>query len=290
MSQGPYSSYRGRRGHGRSVLIGVAAALVILLAAVLAGYYLGLFNIPGLPANDAGATPMPSDEAVPSQEPALIIETPAPSPSPSPAAADLSAYQVRDIPLGLVEVAGAGPRAGQGGIFDMTGGLTTPGQLPQGDRQASREVCAQLPYAVAWLSPDWEELLARDGGGEDLTEWCLALADSGYDEILFSEAVPADDGAGLARLYTGLKAALAEAKWQGRLGLVLDQALLGEGYDSALAPAIAQSFDRLYFRETLTPANKDLLTGNGFEANGYTLVTAVSAPADLPYAWAVLPR
>ncbi len=305
MNRNPYRSYRGRKTLGRRVLTAIvillAVALLLGLVAlvVLPNYAVytadGLrFDLPLLGKGRGEPTPEPlPDEA---QEPEVVIDVPSPTPSPSPtpapsapAAVDLSGLVRREPTLGLVEVAGAGPGQRQGGIFDMTGGLTTPGQLPQGDHQAAREVCAQLPYAVAWLAPDWAALLAREGGEEDLTGWCLALADSGYDEILFSEAVPADDGAALAQTYRAVKAALDQAGWQGRLGLVLDQSLAGSTYAPDLLPAIAQSFGRLYFRRSLRDDVHTALAEAGFDDKAMNIVTVYDRPQSVRWAWAALP-
>lgn len=294
MARSPYSSYHGRKRVGRSILIGIVTALVILLAAVLAGYYLGLFNIPGVPpvqpTAGAQATPdaQPTAPATPSQEPSIIIETPTPSPSPSPAVSDLSGRAVRDISLGLV--------------------LTTPDALPETSRHGAlvdvtgvdlaalggdfSDKLAALPCAAAWVAPDWAALKTDASKfNAELQERCAALAALGFDELVLSAAdLSQAEKAALAESYAAVHDALAKAGWQGRLGLDLDQnALSGEDAEGLVA-VIAADFDRLYFRKTLTSPNKKALTDGGFEANGKTLVTVVKNPADLGYAWAILPQ
>lgn len=285
MGQTPYSSYHGRKRLGRSILVGVVAALFVVLAAVLAGYYLGLFNVPvtpnqtvtqvpPVPAQSAApATPVGEDPAVPSpaEDPSVVIETPSPSPSPTPAAADLSAYLPRDIALGLVLVTPETlPEASKNGVL-----VDLSGVAPESLDAAFPAKLAALPYAAAWT----------DDAGQ-----AAALAGLGFDELVLTATVPADDGAALAALYRQVKRELTAAGWKGRLALDVDQSLFESRYDDDLVPAVAQSFDRLYFRKTLTAKNKRALTDAGFTANGKTLVTAVRGPADLNYAWAVLPQ
>ncbi len=276
MSQVPYNSYHGRKRHGRgirSVLIGVVSALVVLLVAVLVGYYSGLFNIPG------AQQPAPSVQDVPgvqpSQEPVVVVESAAPSPSPTPAAVDLSGYVPPEkAALGLVltgydALADQPPKRDT--LVDMTAADLTAASLPETER-----------YLAAWwqIDPAQPEAALED---------CKTLAALGFDEIVLASTVPTDDGADLARLYRDLKAGLAAGGWKGRLGLDLDQDLFADKYDGDLIPAIAQSFDRLYFRHTLSAGNKNALTDDGFAADGLTIVTVTKGPADLNYAWAVLP-
>lgn len=301
MSQGPYSSYHGRKRHGRSVLIGIVTALVILLAAVLAGYYFGLFNIPGAPGFPGTPVPhaspdvQPSAEATPSQEPMVIIDAPSPSPSSSPAAvSDLSGHTIRDIPLGLVLTApDALPESGKNGVLvDMTDADLTALDGDFADKLAA------LPYAAAWLAPDWsgmkdyDEKATQEGQPlfqNALADRCAALAALGFDEIVFSAADPAKVGdASLAGTYTVVHDTLEQAGWQGRFGLDLDQAWFDVDSDVIIS-CIAYRFDRLYFRKTLSAGNKSALTDGGFEANGKTLVTVVKNTANLNYAWAILP-
>ncbi len=296
MAQIPYNSYRGRKRRGRSVLIGVAAALVILLAAVLAGYYLGLFGVSpqGGSVPDPTRSAAPSDPALPSQEPVVIVDTPtpAPSPSPSPAAVDLSAYVPRDLPLGLTLARpDALPTGGRNGALVDASAL----DLAQADPALSESLAA-LPYAAAWLDPDWSALAApaedaaQAAPPEDLTARCAALAALGFDEIVLSAASPAEVSApALAQNYADLRSSLAAAGWRGRLGLDLDQSWFSAADGDALLTQVAQSFDRLYFRSTLSRDHRALLEDRGFVANGYTIVTVVSAPASLNFAWAVLP-
>ncbi len=293
MARSPYSSYHGRKRVGRSILIGIVTALVILLAAVLTGYYLGLFNIPGAPDPQPTAgsqvTPnaQPTAPATPSQEPAVIIEPATPSPSPSPAVSDLSDRAIRDISLGLVLTApDALPETSRhGALVDVTG----LDLAALGDDFSAK--LAALPYAAAWVAPDWAALKTDASKfNAELQERCAALAALGFDELVLSAAdLSQVEKAALAESYAAVYNALAKAGWQGRLGLDLDQnALSGEDAD-ALVAVIAADFDRLYFRKTLTSPNKKALTGGGFEANGKTLVTVVKNPADLGYAWAILP-
>lgn len=292
MSQGPYSSYHGRKRHGRSVLVGIVAALVILLAAVLAGYYLGFFNIPGAPGGPgtAGTQPtpdaQPSAAVPPSQEPIVVIDAPSPSPSAAPAA-DLAGYTPRDITIGLVLVTpDTLPQESKNGVLvDMTAADLT---ALDGDFTAK---LAALPYAAAWVAPDWAAL--QDDVPAFQTELqgrCAALAALGFDEIVLSAADPATtDGDVLAGVYDSLRGALTDAGWKGRLGLELGLAWFDADSD-VLIPRVAQSFDRLYFRKTLPAGGKKALTDGGFDANGKTLVTVVKSVANLNYAWAVLPQ
>lgn len=292
MARSPYSSYHGRKRVGRSILIGIVTALVILLAAVLAGYYLGLFNIPGVPSAPPSSGPQITPDAqptapdAPSQEPAVIIETPSPSPSPSPAMSDLSGHAIRDISLGLVLTApDALPETSRHGVLvDVTGM-----DLAALEEDFSAKLAA-LPYAAAWVAPDWAGVIGDDQAEAALIRRCLDLAGLGFDEIVLSSYAPQDGGQDLADLYGPLKAAMADAKWQGRLGLDLDQSVFDAQQNESLINAIALSFDRLYFRKTLASANKKALQDGGFEANGKTLVTVVKNPADLGYAWAILPQ
>lgn len=292
MSQGPYSSYHGRKRHGHSVLIGIVTALVILLAAVLVGYYFGLFNIPGVPGTPGtpgGQTtpaPQPSASTTPSQEPVVIIDAPSPSPSPAATGADLSGYTPRDIALGLVLTApDALPESGKNGaLVDMTGtDLTALGD------DFTAKLAAQ-PYAAAWVAPDWTAVIGDDQAEAALIQRCLDLAGLGFDEIVLSSYAPQGGGQDLADFYGPLKAAMADAKWQGRLGLDLDQRVFDAQQNESLIDSIALGFDRLYFRKTLSSGNKKALQDGGFEANGKTLVTVVKNVANLNYAWAILPQ
>lgn len=310
MKRSPYSAYHGRKTLAHKLLTAIVILLVIILALALVALFVlpsyvvytadgpklelplfsGLAPASSRPTAPVTAEPSPTDDpAIPSD---VVVEPPSTPPSPTPAVPsdlDLSQLERRDMPLGLVTTAGAGPRQGDGSIFDMTGDMPEDNSDLSGDRAAARELNLSLPYAAAWLAPDWDAAMALEDFSDRLVQRCLALADSGYDEIIFSACVPADDGAGLARLYRDVKDALDQAGWQGRLGLVMDQSLFDARYDADLIPAVAQSFERLYFHTTLKNANKNALTDNGFVATGYTLVTVVQNPANLNYAWAVLP-
>ncbi len=276
MSQVPYNSYHGRKRHGHSILIGVVTALVVVLAAVLVGYYCGFFNVPG-----PDPRPAPSVQDVPgaqpTQEPVVVVESasPSPSPSPTPAAADLSGYvppEKAALGLVLTEYDALSEKAPERDtLVDMTAADLKTAALPETEH-----------YLAAWRQVDPAQ-------SEAALEGCTALAALGFDEIVLSSTVPTDDGADLAKLYRDLKSGLAAAGWKGRLGLDLDQDLFADKYDADLIPAIAQSFDRLYFRHTLSGGNKNALTGNGFAADGLTIVTVTKGPANLNYAWAVLP-
>lgn len=286
MGQIPYNSYHGRKRRLRSVLIGAVTALVILLAAVLAGYYFGFFNLPDVPATQApvpspAQVTEPAQTPVPPQEPDLVIEPPSAAPSPSPSApaaqADLSGYTLRDLPasLGLVLAkSDALPQESRHGVLvDLT-----DFDLSQAD-PAFTESLAALPYAAAWLSADADADLAAQ------------VAALGFDELVLAATVPAteEDSAALTQRYRDIKASLDKAGWKGRLGLDVDQGVFSAPGHEDLTSAIAQSFERLYFRKTLSSANKKTLTDGGFAATGRTIVTAIKNPADLGYAWAVLP-
>lgn len=290
MGQIPYNSYHGRKRRLRSVLLGAVTALVILLAAVLAGYYFGFFNLPDAPATQApvpspAQVTEPAQTPIPSQEPDFVIEPPSAAPSPSAPAADLSGRAIRDIPLGLVltQPDALPQESRHGALVDMTDAdLTTLGD----DFSAK---LAALPYAAAWLGPDWAGVIGDDPAEQALIQRCLTLATLGFDEIVLSAYAPQGGGQDLADFYGPLKAAMADAKWQGRLGLDVDQSIFAAQQNDSLISATATCFDRLYFRKTLSSANKKALTDGGFVANGYTLVTVIKGPADLGYAWAVLP-
>ncbi len=274
MSQVPYNSYHGRKRHGRSILIGVVTALVVVLAAVLVGYYCGFFNVPGPDPRPApSALDVPS--APPTQEPVVVVESASPSPSPSPAAADLSSYvppEKAALGLVLTEYDALAEKAPErDSLVDMTSADLETAALPETEH-----------YLAAWWQIDPAE-------PEDALADCTALAALGFDEIVLASTVPADDGTDLAKLYRDLKADLTAAGWKGRLGLDLDQELFADKYAHDLIPAIAQSFDRLYFRQTLSAGNKNALTDDGFAADGLTIVTVTKGPANLSYAWAVLP-
>lgn len=300
MKRSPYSSYHGRGSWLRRILVAIVILLVIALAVALVGLFvlpnyivytqngpqlvIPFFSSPQAPQT---ASPAPTEAVSPGpdavQTPGDIVIEPLPSSTPKPSpdpTVDLSAFPRRDMPLGLRplgrdETLGAG----QGSLADMT----DVDLSAEGDQL--RTATADLPYAAAWLAPDWAGLTE-----EELTRQCLELSACGFDEIVFSEYVPTGDGKELAQLYRAVKAALDDAGWQGRLSLALDQALFDRRYDADLIPAVAQSFERLYFRSTLKAANKTALTNNGFTANGYTLVTVVKNIANLNYAWAVLPN
>lgn len=297
MSQGPYSSYHGRKRPLRSILIGVAAALVVVLLAVLAGYYFGLIDVPGGAGGTADVSDGPdggavSDETVdPSQAPSVIIDTPGTgtgvgsTATTTPGAeVDLSDCVIRDIPLGLVltEMDALPETSNHGVLVDMT-----EVDLAELDDDFS-DTLAGYPYAAAWLAPDWETI-GEDGFQSALTDRCAALAALGFDEIVFNAADPAKvDGDALAEVYTDLREALTDAGWQGRLGLDVDQGWF-KADSEAIVPTMAESFERLYFRKTLTDGNKRALTNNGFVATGRTIVTYTKSVANLSYAWAVLP-
>lgn len=296
MNRSPYSAYRGRKGALHKVLI----AIVILLVIALAVATLALFVLPNYivytPEGPQLVLPMHGSVSRPSQPPAtgspeptpdvsdsgIVVDPPSAPPSPTPApVSDLSGFQRRDMSLGLALVtADALPEESKNGVLvDMTSA-----DLTALDSDFTEKL-AGLPYAAAYL---------RLGGSESVdTELCVTLASLGFDELVLAEEVPQGSGEhlgdGLGQRYVDLKKTLDDAGWQGRLGLVLNQDLFDAKYGDALIPAIAQSFDRLYFRTTLKSANKNALTAGGFEANGYTLVTAVQTAANLNYAWAILP-
>lgn len=326
MSQGPYSSYHGRKRHLRSALVGIVAALVVVLAAVLAGYYFGFLNIPGAPVAPGlpGPSAPPVQSAEPTSDPTVIIEAPSapPSATPAPTQRDLSAYVPRDIPLGLVTAQlDALPEAGRHGVLiDMTDVNISNVNLAWTDMirdpddvwvdPSLTDTLAGYPYAAAWLAPDWSGMAEHDRQmaakrqeagntlesaveypffADALAQRCADLAALGFDELVFSAADLTQVGdVSLAGAYTIVHDALTSAGWKGRLGLELDLFYFSADSD-VLIPCVAEKFDRLYFRKTLSAAGKNALTQGGFEATGYTLVTVVKGPASLNYAWAVLP-
>ena len=177
--------------------------------------------------------------------------------------------------MGLVVYeAGKTPAAGQGAIFTL-------GQTAELTRKTASE---EYDYVAVYLAADEQE-------SDTLVARCLTLADKGADEILLADVTPAEtDGADLAKLYREVKTALDQAKWQGRLGLVLDQNLVGSRYQQELVPAIAQSFDRLYFRSGLREGVRNSLLRNGFSDSYADIVTVVNSNPGARYSWAVLPR
>ena len=302
MNQKPYSSYHGRKSLLQRILTGVA----VLLAAALLLAVVALFVLPNfLTYNGEGTevdwswlpwyrepaeqTAPPSDGDIDSE---VIFEEPGAETTASPSApalaeTDLSFYTRRETPRGLVSGRATGS---QGTIADMTGELLTGNGDLRDDRESAREENAALTYAAAWLDPNWTAALEDEQFADKLIERCLLLADMGYDEILFSEAVPEGDGADLAKLYRDVKDALDKAGWEGRLGLVLEQSLAGSRYDEDLIPAIAQSFDRLYFRRAMETRVKSALTDNGFSNSPADIVTVYGSVPNVTWAWAVLPR
>ena len=284
MNQKPYSSYHGRKSVFQRILIGVAILLaVVLLLAVVALFvfpatYAGdqvQFDLSWLPWVKSQQDTQIADEG---PEPSVIVEEAGPSPSATDQAdepvkvEDLSFYVRRDVPRGLVPFEeGKTPAANQGVIFtsDQTAQLT-------------REAAGEYSYAAVYLT-------AEEQGSDALAAQCLALADKGVDEIILAEVVPTDNGAALAKLYRDVKTALVDAGWEGRLSLVLEQSLVS-GYDDDLFPAIAQSFNRLYFRHTMQNNVKNALNKNGFSTTAYTdTVTVYTAVPNVNYVWAVLP-
>ncbi len=311
MNRSPYSSYRGRGGLGRKILV----AIVILLLIALALALVGLFVLPNYVVYTAdgpqlvlpwfSSRPKPTQAPVPSAvidapsaaptEGDFVVDTPSPSPSPSPSApADLSDFPRRDVPRGLVSTAGKVPGEKDGSVFNL------PTPPTDSDLSASVERNRALPYAAAYINPDWDSIVDEDdtarttGFGDYITAWCLDAAARGYDEIILSDGVTADSDPKhetQAALYRQLKKELADAGWQGRLGLVLDQSLAGSDYDEDLIPAVAQSFDRLYFRHTLQGGMKSALTASGFAGTTADIVTLYAdIPTGVSWSWAVLPQ
>lgn len=304
MSRNLYGTYRGRKSLLQRILTAVAVILAVaLLLALVALFVLpnymtytgdGLqFNVP-LPKRkpaDQTAQPLPSAA---DDEPGFVIDdqpSAAPSQTPTPGQkADLSQFERRDVPLGLVVAAGGGPREQDGYIFDMH----VPGRDPTG----SVELNLSLLYSAIYVNPQWDSILdenktARTTGFADyITDWCLDGAAGGYDEIILSDTVTADNdptGEAQAALYRRIKSELDEAGWKGRLGLVLDQSWAGSQYDADLMPAIAQSFDRLYFRRAMQGNVKTALTTNGFDNKPANYVTIYDAIPNVNWSWAVLP-
>ncbi len=298
----PYSAYRGRKSWGRRILIALAVILAVALvlavaaAVILPNYIVYTDDGPrvvlplfGGSQPTAAPTPTPSEE--PSQEPAVVVESVTPTPTPTPTPAPMEPR--REPTLGLVTfpleklVDGSAAlklKADQGGVFDLTtADLTDVGAILDGNRN--------LPYSAAYLNFEWDILEGetRQEFQDAVVDQCVQLAQVGFDELIFSEAVPEDDGAVLVELYKAVKSALDDAGYQGRLSLVLDRDLFAQTYDEALIPTVSQTFERLYFRHTLKEKNRSALTDNGFAADGYTLVTVVKKATDLNYAWAVLP-
>lgn len=300
MNYRPYSAYRGRKPWGRRILIAlvvilaIALALAVAAAVILPNYIVYTEDGPRvvLPLFGGGQE-QSAQSASPSssQEPAVVVESVEPSPSPSPTPQPMEPR--REPTLGLVLcrmenlVDGSAAlelKADQGGVFDVTNAdLIEEGAILDGNRN--------LPYSAAYQDLEWSALEGEDGQEfqNATADRCVLLARLGFDEIILSEAVPEDGGVALTQLYQAVKAALDEAGYQGRLSLVLSQELFDQTYDEELIPTVAQTFDRLYFRQTLKNRNRDALTDSGFAADGYTLVTVVRSAADLNYAWAVLP-
>lgn len=305
MSRNLYGTYRGRKSLLQRILTAVAVILAVaLLLALVALFVLpnymtytgdGLqFNVP-LPKRkpaDQTAQPLPSAA---DDEPGFVIDdqpSAAPSQTPTPGQkADLSQFERRDVPLGLARAAGEGPREQDGYIFDE---FTPNRDSTSGLAEFNRSFL----YAAAYVNPNWELILKEDetarttGFVDYLTQWCLDAAASGYDEIILSDTVTADNdptGEAQAALYRRIKSELDEAGWKGRLGLVLDQSWAGSQYDADLMPAIAQSFDRLYFRRAMQGNVKTALTTNGFDNKPANYVTIYDAIPNVNWSWAVLP-
>ncbi len=302
MNHRPYSAYRGRKSWGRRILIALAVILAVALvlavaAAVILPNYIVYTDdgprvvLPLFGGSHPSATPTPSPSEEPSQEPAVVVESVTPTPTPTPTPAPMEPR--REPTLGLLTfpldklVDGSAAmelKADQGAVFDMTDAdLTDVGALLDGNRN--------LPYSAAYLDLEWSALEEEDHQAfvDAAAEQCVRLAQVGFDELIFSEAVPTDDGASLVELYKAAKTALDDAGYKGRLSLALDQALFAQTYDETLIPTVSQTFERLYFRHTLKERNRSALVENGFAADGYTLVTVVRGAANLNYAWAVLP-
>lgn len=299
--RGQYNAYRGRKPWGRRILLGILAVLVVVLILAVAAFLLLrdsiIYTDQGvvLPFLQGQQTPTPPPAPTPGPEDdpggELVVESPSPSPSPTPTPTpkpDLSEFPRRELPLGLVVgtlenlragIAGEGLEARHGVIFDLTDAET------DADADAVREAVLALPYAAAYLAPDW-----AGADWEDLAARCVELAGLGFDEVVLSAHVPEGDGKDLAEGYRAVKKTLDDAGWQGRLGLVLDLRVLTDGYDPDLIPSVAQSFQRLYFTQTLPEPGRSRLVSEGFEATGYTIVTVAEGPANWNYAWAVLPE
>lgn len=294
MRQNPYSSYRGRKSLGRRILTAIVIALVIVLVLALAALFI-LPNSGLVTYTETGveltwprrAAAQPSAAPSGEEEPGFIIDAPA-SPSPSaPAAgeADLSGYVRREPTLGLETVSPEALLAGtdKGVILDMA----EVDPAAEGLSQA----LADAPYAAAYLNTDQVWYGPEGGATMDFGAWAVQVAALGFDELILADTVPEDDGAALAKLYRDTRAALDAALWQGRLSLVLDQTLAGAGYDEDLMPAIAQSFDRLYFRSSLRDATRAALENGGFDCGVYeNIVTVYAAVPNVSYHWAVLPQ
>lgn len=302
MSRNLYGTYRGRKSLLQRILTAVAVILAVaLLLALVALFVLpnymtytgdGLqFNVP-LPKRDKPAQTAQAQPSGGVGEPGFVIET---DPSAAPSAgtkveADLSKFERRDVPRGLVTTDGTGPREQDGSIFDQR----VPGQASDAAAERNRD----LLYAAAYVDPDWESILAEDetarttGFADYLTQWCLTAAANGYDEIILSDTVTAQGdakGEAQAALYRRIKSELDKAGWQGRLGMVLDQNWAGSGYDEDLMPAIAQSFDRLYFRRAMQGNVKSALERSGFAGTTADYVTVYATIPNVNWAWAVLP-
>ncbi len=307
MNRKPYSTYHGRKTLLQRILTAVAvilavALLLALVALLVLPNYMtytgdGLqFNVP-LPKRPA-QTAQPQPSAAASGDPEFVIDD-QPSAAPSAGATaetDLSRFERRDVPLGLVVAAGAGPREQDGYVFHTR--VTTVG-VGDGDMEGNAEFHRSLLYSAAYIDPypDWDSILDEDenarttGFADYITQWCMDCAARGYDEIILSDTVTADNdpkGEAQAALYRRIKSELDQAGWQGRLGLVLDQSWAGSGYDADLMPAIAQSFDRLYFRRAMQSNVKTALTANGFDNKPANYVTIYDAIPNVNWAWAVL--
>ena len=281
MNQKPYHSYHGRRSLGQRILMGIAIvlAVVLLLGVVALFVYYNNFDFRSSVTNrpKTSAQPDPIQSGDDGEEPIFVIEDPDDNPDPDPYKladdVDLSFYVSREVPMGLaLYEEGKAPTAGQGVIFTLgqTGGLT-------------RKAASEQNYVAVYLTKDEQK-------SDTLVKQCLTLADKGADEIILADVTPAQtDGADLAKLYREVKTALDEAGWKGRLGLVLDQNLTGSRYHDDLVPAIAQSFERLYFRSGLRDGVRNTLIRNGFSDSYADIVTVVRSNPGARYSWAVLP-
>lgn len=296
MSRNLYGTYRGRKSLLQRILTAVAvilavALLLALVALLVLPNYMtytgdGLqFNVPLPKRPDQTAQPQPSEGA---DEPGFVIETEPAAATATPSAGakvetDLSQFERRDVPLGLVAVSLDELLEGQdkGVILDMA--EVDPAT------QGLGKALADAPYAAAYLNTDQAGYGPEGDRTMDFGAWATQVAALGFDELILADTVPQDDGAALAKLYRDTKAELDKAGWQGRLSLVLDQSLAGSRYDEDLMPAIAQSFDRLYFRRAMQGNVKTALTTNGFEDKPVNYVTVYATVPNVSWAWAILP-
>lgn len=325
----PYSTYRGRKNWLRRILI----AIVILLAIALVAAVIGSFVLQNyveytpdgvrlvIPFFGGGQKATPSPTAgvavpTPTADDDIIIDQPAqtaqPTASPTPKP---EFYPRRDTKLGLVGYefprlldgsAKESLASNRGAIFDMT--RNDRGFLDDVDFDDIRAANQALPYSAALIYCFGAEGIPDTYGAADRIEWCQTIAGLGFDEIVIANTdytafmdahgpddmqdVTVDEGA-VTAFYTGLRAALDDMGYEGRLSVVCTKEtfLSGVSKGGQSGQAVADNFERVYVPGgnwggfNLYKALKDM----GFSGTTADIVTTVTKPISANYSWAILP-